>query len=341
VRAVVAQRGRLRLEEVAEPTPGEGEVLVASLATGICGSDLRVLDRQAAAGEGPALVLGHEFCVEVLAYGPSTEPTVPVGAAACRVPFVGGSDGPEVVGLHPDRPGALAERFVLPAMGLVAVPAGVDPVHAALTEPLAVGIHAVARAQARGGSGPYLVVGCGPVGLAVIVALRQVGAGPVIASGHGAARRAAAARVGADVVVDPNERSPFAAWADLGATAVPPPPLRGDGPEPRRPVIFDCAGSDGLLARLLDAAVPGTHLVVVGAATGVEPIHPALAVRKDLSVDFVLGYTPADFSRSLERIATGAVDVAPLISSVVDVGDVTEIEARLRSRDDVKFIVAT
>jgi threonine dehydrogenase-like Zn-dependent dehydrogenase len=93
------------------------------------------------------------------------------------------------------------------------VPAHVSTETAALTEPLAVGIHAVEMAALKGGEVP-LVIGCGPIGLATIAALACKRIGPIIASDYSAVRRALAQQLGADIVVDPSQTSPFKTWEE-------------------------------------------------------------------------------------------------------------------------------
>src|SRR5258705_12691830 len=95
---------------------------------------------------------------------------------------------------------------------LLEVPNGLAAEHAALTEPLAVGIHAVAKANVRGDEVP-LVIGCGPVGLAVIAALKLKGLHPIVAADYSPARRSLAEKLGADIVVDPALTQPYASWA--------------------------------------------------------------------------------------------------------------------------------
>ena len=99
---------------------------------------------------------------------------------------------------------------------LLEVPNGLAAEHAALTEPLAVGIHAVAKANVRGDEVP-LVIGCGPVGLAVIAGLKLKGLHPIVAADYSPARRALAQRLGADIVVDPAQTQPYATWAEHAA----------------------------------------------------------------------------------------------------------------------------
>src|ERR1700743_2755283 len=107
------------------------------------------------------------------------------------------------------RRGSAGSRCRGGRMGVAAAPAG-------LAEPLAVGVHAVAKAGIRGGEVP-LVIGCGPVGLAVIAALRIKGVHPIIAADYSPARRARAEKMGADVVVDPAQTQPYASWAEHAA----------------------------------------------------------------------------------------------------------------------------
>jgi len=182
-------------------------------------------------------------------------------------------------------------------------------------------------------------MGCGPIGLGVILALREIGAGPVIASDHRPMRRRIAELLGADAVHDPRETSPFADWVEYGAVSTPPAPLLdssfGSGPA----VIFDCVGRPGTLQAIFEAAVAGTHIVVVGACVVPDTIVPVIGLAKTLSLDFVFGYTPSEFALSLERIANGEIDASPLITSLVASEDTDVIASRLRSKDEVKVVV--
>src|ERR1700752_2134891 len=112
------------------------------------------------------VVFGHEFCCEVLDYGPSTQKRFKPGARVCSIPALLSAEGPKGIGYSNDNVGGYAERMLLSEALLLEVPNGLLAEHAALTEPLAVGVHAVARANIVGGEVP-LVIGCGPVGLAV------------------------------------------------------------------------------------------------------------------------------------------------------------------------------
>ena len=113
---------------------------MAALACGICGSDLHMLDIMGTLGpDGPSLVFGHEFCAEVLDHGPGAARRFAPGSRVCALPYATGPDGPELIGYSTRFPGGFAERLVVDAERLVAVPDHLPTEHAALTEPLAVG----------------------------------------------------------------------------------------------------------------------------------------------------------------------------------------------------------
>jgi threonine dehydrogenase-like Zn-dependent dehydrogenase len=126
-----------------------------------------------------AFVLGHEFCGEVVDHRPGTSLRLGAGTQVVGLPYVTGPAGAEYVGYSNRFPGGFAERMVLTEKLLFAVPHELPSEHAALVEPFAVGAHAVARAAVPDGS-VVVVVGCGPIGLAVVAALKVRGHGPVV-----------------------------------------------------------------------------------------------------------------------------------------------------------------
>src|SRR5258708_25578499 len=111
--------------------------------------------------------MGHEFCVEIVEHGPGTRKTLPVGSRVCSRPGLVRPDGPRTVGYSNDTPGGYAEYMRLTEALLLPVPGGLSTEHAALTEPIAVGVHAVATTRLDRDAAP-LAVGCGPRRPAVI-----------------------------------------------------------------------------------------------------------------------------------------------------------------------------
>ena len=309
MRAADAEGGRITVREVPSPEPGPGEALLRVLACGVCGSDLHHFAGRAV--DAAPLVYGHEFAAEVLAYGPGTSGP-PAGTRVCAVPQAGG----EIVGLSERHPGGFAERVVVAADMLHPIPAHVPSDHASLTEPLAVGGHAVAAANLHP-TDVALVLGCGPIGLSVIAALKSApGPGvPVIAADLSPARRALARRMGADEVVDPvGGDDPSARLGAHGVALAPSgASLRGgvDGPGA---VVFECVGVPGMLGEVFAGAPPHARVVVAGACMEPDTVLPVLGIVKELRLSFVFGYTRAEFAGALAAIASGAVDPAPMIT---------------------------
>ncbi|HSG90138.1 MAG TPA: zinc-binding dehydrogenase [Pseudomonadales bacterium] len=339
MQAVVMRNGALVLDAVPDPRPSAGEVVVKSLACGICGSDLHTVKYpQLVAESGGALafdphadlVLGHEFCGEVMeAVG-----SFAAGDRVCSVPMTVHDGAVRSIGFSNDVPGAYGEYLQLHQDFLLPVPNGLSTRHAALTEPMAVGLHAVEMARLAPDDVP-LVIGCGPVGLAVIAALKLKGAGPVIAADYSPARRALAERLGADLVLDPAQASPYASWAELAAVTreggvVETHPLFGT-PVLRPGVFFECVGVPGVLDQMMVGAQRGCRFVVVGVCMQADTIRPLLAIGKELALQFVLGYTVEEFAATLDHIAEGRLDVAPLVTGSVGLDGVAEAFETLAS----------
>jgi threonine dehydrogenase-like Zn-dependent dehydrogenase len=342
VRALVAIDGVLAVESVDDPLPGRDQVLVSSLVNGICGSDLHLLDRQRNGDPrlaGQRVIPGHEFCAEVIDHGPGTDASVrsrwPIGTRVCANPFV---ESGVHVGGSPDHPGGLGELMVLDPLRMLAVPEHLSPETAALTEPLAVGIRAVEAARRRSAAGPAIVLGCGPIGLAVILALQAAGIGPIVASDPAPARRELAERLGADVVVAPDTRSPFEPLDALGFREDPASVMLDEG-DPSGVVIFECVGQPGMLATAVAAAPRHSHVVVVGVCLRPDTFVPGLAVARELSIDFVLAYRPSELAESLRRIADGIVDPALLVTATVGLDDAPDAFDQLRRGEQVKVLV--
>jgi threonine dehydrogenase-like Zn-dependent dehydrogenase len=331
MRAAIARQGQLVCEEIGELEPGPGQVLVKTLCCGICGSDLHALHHlddmadYARRGGSPFaldpkkdVVFGHEFCAEVLDYAPGAEKRLKPGTRVVTVPVLMEPAGMAPLGYSNLYPGGFAERMLVSDMLLLPVPNGLSDRQAAMTEPFAVGAHAVAKAAIDTDSAA-LVVGCGPVGLAVIAGLKARGYGPVAAADFSPARRAMAERMGADIVVDPAVVSPHTKWSDMGVATTGAEQMmqRMMGKEPKRAIVFECVGSPGVLQSLIEASPPGSQIIVAGVCMEVDKIEPFMAITKQLDFRFVFGYAPEEFAATLNDIAEGRIDVAPVITDAV------------------------
>lgn len=322
MRAAVMRNKALVVDTVPDPEPGPGEAIVKTLACGICGSDLHALqyadEMVASARESDVpfamdprrdVVLGHEFCVEVLDYGPGTEGAVPPGRRAVSMPLLFRASGLQGVGYSNEVPGGYGELMVLNASLLLEVPNGLATEHAALTEPMAVGVHAVEKARLDPGDAA-MVFGCGPVGLAVIAALRLKGVEPIVAGDFSPMRRELARRMGAHLVVDPRERRLIDAYREAA--------------DLRPAAVFECVGVPGVLQDVMRQAPRGAKVVVAGVCMQDDTIRPMMGINKELSLQFVLGYSPLEFADTLTALAEGRIDVAPLVTGRVGVAGVAQ-----------------
>jgi threonine dehydrogenase-like Zn-dependent dehydrogenase len=350
VRAVTCQHSRLELVDLPDPRPGSGQVVINVLGCGICGSDLHA--RYHADAEADVLaeigydgfmrseqqvVLGHEFVGEVAGFGPGTRRKIAIGTPVVAVPLTRRGDEMHAIGLSAAAPGGYAEQVVVEESLTFALPNGLSPRLAVLTEPLAVGLHAVRRAEVKK-SDVAIVIGCGPVGLAVVCMLKAQGVGTVVASDITAGRRQLAAACGADIVVDPVGDSPY---LDRGfLTSLPgavglaietmeklrPLPVPWEyvwrlgeklGGKPKHPVIFECVGVPGILDAIIASAPLYSRVVVAGVCLGPDTIRPVMAINKEIDLRFVMGYTPLEFSRTLRMLADGKVRAAPIATGTV------------------------
>ena len=340
MRAAIFRNGEIIVDTMPEPEPAAVQVLVRTLACGICGSDLharkhahRMVEMaRHFPGRKPMdlardVVFGHEFCCEVLDYGPGTQARLKAGTRVCSLPALLTPEGPKSIGYSNDYIGGYAERMLLSEPLLLEVPNGLAAEHAALTEPLAVGVHAVGKAHIGGDEVP-LVIGCGPVGLAVIAALKLKGLHPIIAADYSPARRALAQKLGADIVVDPARTQPYATWAEHAAMSeqakAARPPLQAWLPALRPALIFECVGIPGLIQQVFEGAPRDARIVVVGVCMEADRSEPMLGIMKELNVQYVLGYTPDEFAYSLRLIAEGEVDAASLVTATVGVDGVAQ-----------------
>ncbi len=322
MRAAIMRNRQMVVDTIPDPVPQSGEVLVKTLACGICGSDLhalkhadKMIDAMIDSGFPSSmdlsrdLVMGHEFCAEVVDYGPDTAPTINPGERVVSMPLSFRNGTPAAVGYSNDVPGGYGEAMVLSAYTILTVPNGLSTEHAALTEPMAVGVHAVNKGNLQAGDAP-LVVGCGPVGLAVIAALKMRGASPIIAADYSPKRRALAERMGADVVIDPAVRPTYEAYKEASNLA---PSL-----------IFECVGVAGILQQILRGAPLGARVVVVGVCMDDDTIRPIYAINKEINLQFVLGYTPEEFANTLRALSEGQIDATPLITGQIGIDGVPE-----------------
>jgi threonine dehydrogenase-like Zn-dependent dehydrogenase len=352
MRAVSCKATQLDVVERLTPAPETGQVLIDVLRCGICGSDLHARvhcdDMADVAREtgyrdfmrsDQEVVLGHEFCGEIVDHGPGARKALATGTMVVALPLLRRGKDVHAIGLSAAAP--------------VPVPNGLSPELAALTEPMSVGWHAVRRGEVKKRT-VAIVIGCGPIGLSVICMLKAKGVRNVIASDFSAGRRALASACGADVVVDPAQESPYGSAADHGQFMTVPAALdRAVGAmdtlqrlpvpwhhvwraaetlgatTPKSPLIFECVGVPGVIDQIITSAPLFSRVVVVGVCMGADQIRPAMAINKEVDLRFVLGYTPIEFRDTLHMLAEGKVNAAPLLTGTVGLAGVENAFAAL------------
>ena len=321
-----------------EPTPAEDDALVSLRECGICGSDLHTLAHAdalpavaAATGMEGAFdperdyFLGHEWVAEVLEVGSAAPATVAPGDRVVSIPYLMRGQTLVPLGFSNDHYAGYCERFLLTAGLCRRVPNGLDDGRASLTEPVAVGLHAVNRARLQAGDAAA-VIGCGPIGLALVAWLATRGVEPILASDYSPARRALAAALGAHVVHDPAAEPAGAAALEVSAGR----PL----------VVFQAVGVPGVLDQLFATVPARSRLVVAGACMQPDTISPLLALVKELALQFVYAYDPDEFDAALRALAEGELEVTPLLTGRVGLdGVAAAFDALGRPDEHVKVLV--
>jgi threonine dehydrogenase-like Zn-dependent dehydrogenase len=353
VKAVVCIEARLEEADGPSPSAGGGQVRIEVLRCGVCGSDLHAREHcdELADVLGEAgydgfmrsqqrVVFGHEFCGIVAEHGPGCQRKVPEGTQVVAVPLLRTTTGIEAIGLSAAAPGGYAEQMLVQESLMLPVPNGLPPDVSVLTEPMAVAWHAVRKGEVRKRD-VAIVIGCGPIGLAVICMLKAKGVRTIVASDPSPGRRALAQACGADVAVDPGESSPFAAAHDHGHLQTIPAAaqlaidtveklrrmpiawhriwrgIEAIGIKPAAPVVFECVGVPGIIEQIVTGAPLFSRVVVVGVCMGEDRFRPSMAVNKEIDLRFVIGYTPLEFRDTLHMLAEGKVDAGPLLTGRV------------------------
>lgn len=341
MRAMVLRGKTLQVEDVDIPKPGPLQVLAKVLACGVCGSDLhaaKFMDDMIAASrmsgavswdnadENAGIVMGHEFIAEVVEAGPGVEMWVK-GARVTSMPVLIEPSSPSgfvAIGYSSRFPGAYGEYVLLSAPMLLAVPDGLPDVAAATTEPCAVGLHAVREAKMQPGE-CAVVMGAGPIGLMTLLWLKKEGVPHVTVSDYAPSRRALAARLGADLVVDPATQNLAEAVVTASGAAA--------------PVVFECVGVEGTLRQAMELVDRGGRVVVVGVCMKEDRIYPMVGINKQLTLKFVLGYSPTEYAEALAALADGSVDTSPMVTRTVTLDELPAAFEALADPNDCKVVV--
>lgn len=320
--------GTVELRTAPPLEPGAGEVLVNTVAAGICGSDLHTYRRGHAWLDYP-IAVGHEVSGIVERVGPGVEHLAPGSAVLldgvlncgtcvyCTTNRRNLCEHAEFLSVQ--RPGGMADAFVAPSRCLRPVPTGLSMAAAAMVEPLSTVVHAI-RAVGGVEGKKVVVLGAGTMGLALAMVARVSGAAHVTVTDLVPGKRALATSLGVDLALD----------AALDAQA-----MRNETPTPTD-VVFDCVSSTATLATAIALARRGGTIVVVGAAHGKRFEVPLDVLQDDeLRILGVSMSLSEDFDEA-ERLALGDVPLDRLVTATLPLERAAEAFELASSGEAVK-----
>lgn len=337
---LVTGKGQLELREYPDPSPAPGKAVVQITYCGICGTDLHAY--QSGEPYNPA-ICGHEWTGHVTGVGPGVDHVregdrVAIGIATacgrcatcrrgdgahCETAFMGAIGAGPLAAPH----GGFASAIAIDAGRVYTVAARLSDVEAAMLEPATVAVHAVRRTELRLGD-TVIVLGAGPIGLLVAQAARAAGAGFVAVVEPEPRRRALAAAVGADLVLDPRSEGNLAGAieAAVGRGGI--------------DVVFECAGIPATVGQSVGLVRRGGVVSLVGVPNRPSEIHAAQWLMQEVRLTASLAYLREEFEITQGLVADGRLRCAPLHTSTVTLGGLADAFARLASApEEVKVLV--
>lgn len=341
--AVYYGREDVRIEDVEEPSPGPGEVLVQVGYNGICGSDLHEYfagpigiptQPHPLTGAQLPVIMGHEFGGWVTGVGEGVEdleigtlvavdPIHHCGSCApCRR---GANNLCMTAAFHGlmAHGGGMSEATVVRRSMVHPMPAGLTARHAALVEPMAVAYRSARRAEVRAGQ-RVLVLGAGPIGLGAFFAVRWLGAEPIV-SEPSPTRRAILERLGAKHILDPSEDDVVDAVLDLTG---------GAGVD----ATIDAVAHSSTILDGIGATARGGNLVLVGIAHEPLPFDPVQLFITEITLRASNAYSD-DFQATIDAMAQGAYPIDDWVSTIGLDQVVSDGFQTLRAGEAMKILV--
>jgi len=319
--------------DVPGPELGDSEVLISVKACGICGSDIHGMDGSSGR-RIPPVIMGHEAAGEISQVGSSVknwkigdrvtfDSTVYCGKCeACRSGHPNLCPERNVLGVSCDeyrRNGAFAEFVKVPQHILCMLPDDLPFEQAAFAEPVSIALHGVSRVPLHQGDSA-VVVGAGLIGLLVIQALKAKGAGTVIAVDLEEKRLELAGELGADAALLSSDEVP-AQVRDLV------------GNEDGADIAVEVVGFGPTINLAVHSVKKGGNIACIGNLKAEVPFPLQALVTRELSV-FGSCACAGEYDEAIQSIASGAIQVEPLISAVADLKDGAEWFQRLYKNVD-------
>jgi (R,R)-butanediol dehydrogenase/meso-butanediol dehydrogenase/diacetyl reductase len=311
----------LEVETVGDPVPAPDEVLIRVGRCGICGSDLHMTE-DPIFGLPSGTVLGHEYAGEIVETGAGIEhlhkgdriAVLPIrGCGRCASCLAGQPAWCREMRLEG---GGYGQFSIAREPQCVRLPSTVSLADGALVEPLAVGLHGVKLSGLTPGA-RVLVIGAGPIGLAVTFWLRRLGAGKIAVSAASDRRANLAREMGADAFVAACEDPAGAVNRALGGP-----------PE----IVFEAVGKPGLIQRSIDHVGPRGTVVVLGLCTATDQFQPFAAVAKEVRIQASAFYDARDFEIAVDALDSGAVEPTHMVTESIALSALPEAFEALRHR---------
>ncbi|CAM1501354.1 Fc.00g105160.m01.CDS01 [Cosmosporella sp. VM-42] len=339
----------IRIEQIPEPSVGSGQIKIAPAYVGICGTDLHEylggpnfcpVTAHPVTGETIPVTLGHEFSGVIKEISPdvtgfevgqacAVQPTIFCGdCVACGVGAENVCHSGGFVGLSGGG-GGLGEAVCVNATHVFPLPENLSLEVGALVEPLSVSWHASSAAPQLSPDSIVLVIGGGPIGLAMILCLRAKGVKTIVVSEVAASRQNFATEFGATRVANPIEEDVKKVVLELSD---------GRGAD----VVFDCAGVPASIKGACGAVKTKGLVVNVAIWEKEIPFNPNWMTWKESSYKSVLGYQREDFEAVIENLRTGAIKPDCMITRKIKLDNVVEdgIKALINDKDNhVKILV--
>lgn len=318
----------LALQPRAGLEPGPSEAIVQVKAAGLCGTDYRIWTGERAVSY--PLVMGHEFVGTVVAVGRGVD-RVSVGQKVSVEPNYSCGDCPlcregnrnlclarTAIGIDVD--GGFAEQVKVPARCCWHAPADIVDEHLMLTEPLAVVVRAVRRAEPLRGE-TAAVLGVGTLGLLAIQVLKARGA-KVLAVARSDRRVALARELGADAVTSVEQGADVAAARAFSGR---------EGVD----LVIETAGTAAAVKQAVDLCRPGGRIVLTGLPHEATELNFFWVVRRELRILGSMIYQD-EFHEAMRLLSVGAVSVGPLVTHRFPLPEIQHAFEAHRSRDAIK-----
>jgi (R,R)-butanediol dehydrogenase/meso-butanediol dehydrogenase/diacetyl reductase len=311
----------LAVETIADPTPYAGQVVIQVGRCGICGSELHMTE-DPAFGVPAGSVLGHEFAGEVVAIGTGVE-RIAMGDLVSVVPIASCGHCPTCLAGEPAwcpqmalQGGGYAEYAATNERQCVILPKSASIADGAIVEPLAVALHGVMLSGLAAGD-KVLVLGAGPIGLAVAYWARRLGAAKVVVQDVASFQEERAIAMGATgFVVDPHE--PVAASdRALGGKA---------------DIVFECVGVPGLIAQAIDQVRIKGSVVILGLCTRPDSFVPFVALSKEVRLLTSAFFKRQEYEAALDALDAGSAEPRLLVTDTIGLDAVPDTFEGLRRR---------